>query len=111
MLMRGSYLFNQVTFLCDELQSSLVGTVHQFSDLLIDELCRGLAVRLLQHHVTLPWQIERHLAHLFTHPKLHDLQHMNNVRSAEKAEIESKAKEQLADQGPTPRGCLYLSVG
>lgn len=104
MLITGSHLFNQVTLLCDELQSSLVGTVHQFSDLLVDELGRGLAVGLLQHRVALPWKIEGYLAHLFTHPKLHNLQDMNNERSFDKDANKSQAKNKL-------KLLLYLSVG
>ena len=42
--------------------------------LLVYELGRGLAERLLHQRLAWPWEIEGHLAQLLAHPELHDLQ-------------------------------------
>ena len=69
----GSHQLHQLLLVLDELHGSLVRSVHQLSDLLVDQLGRRLAVRLLHHHLALPGQVERHLSHLIAHPKLHHL--------------------------------------
>lgn len=70
----ASDLVHKLLLLLDELHGGGVSLIHQLSDLLVDELSRGLAVRLLGHHFALPRQVERHLAHLVAHAKLHHLQ-------------------------------------
>lgn len=70
----ASHLLHQGLLVLDELRGSRVRSVHQLAHLPVDELGRGLAVRLLHHHLALPRQVKRHLAHLLTHPKLHHLE-------------------------------------
>lgn len=76
-----SHQLHQLLLVLDELHGSLVRSVHQVSDLLVDQLGRRLAVRLLHHHLALPGQVERHLSHLIAHPKLHHLVRRENQTS------------------------------
>lgn len=68
-----SYHLHQVLLVLDELHGPLIRSVHQFSDLTVDQLSRRLAVRFLHNHLPLPGHIERHLSHLLTHTKLNHL--------------------------------------
>lgn len=67
------YLLHIGLLLRQQLLCALVGVVNKIPDLRIDQAGRRLAVRLLQNHVSLPREVERHLTHLLVHPKLYYL--------------------------------------
>lgn len=91
----SSHHLHQWLLLLHQLRGSLVRPLHQLSDLLVDQLGRGLAVRLLRDHFTLPGQVKRHLPHLLTHPKLHHLGGFEGENQVSQQEKEIKNKQTL----------------
>ena len=69
----GAHLEHVVSVFLDQLQSGLVGSVDELSDLLVDQLCRSLTVWLLKHSVPLLRKVKGHLANQGVHPKLCNL--------------------------------------
>lgn len=106
---RQSHQLQQVLLVLDELQGALVRSIYQLSDLLVNDLCCRLTVRLLHDYLALSGEVKRHLSHLLAHPKLHHLQ----IR----VQSDALRHKQHSSAGGNQTGsvflvtCAYLSVG
>ena len=74
----AAYLFNVLLVVGQKVESSVVSTVNELPRLLVDQLGRGLAVRLVKTGLALTRQVKRHVTQFIVHSIRDDLEGNNS---------------------------------